>query len=93
MGISIELLRKYKEELTLGAPLAPIEEQSLYALHTQQLHQLNTLLSSAPDPKAIHEFVAEERRAFGRSFLSGEHGGRIERAFHELASALEKQYA
>ena len=93
MGISIELLTKYKEELTLGGPVVPMEEQSLYALHKQQLQQLSTLLSSAPDPKAIRELVAAQRQAFGRSFLSGEHGDRIERAFHALASALEEQYA
>lgn len=83
------LIAEYRATLQASEPLAQPEERHLYAHHLQELSQICTLLSAGASSSSIAAVVASERRAFGWSFLSGEHGARVERAFHLLASALE----
>jgi len=89
MEIPVSLLAEYRAALVEGSGLAPPEEQSLYALHSRELEQLVALTSSAAGSAQIASLLASERRAFGWSFLSGEHGARVERAFHALAASVE----
>jgi hypothetical protein len=83
------LVAEYRSALQAAEPLAPPDERSLYVLHTRELEHLCSLLGAKASSAAIAAAVARGRRAFGRSFLSGEHGAQTERAFHLLAAALE----
>jgi hypothetical protein len=83
------LIAEYRATLQASEPLAPLEERRSYAHHIQELSQLCSLLSAGAPSSSIAAVVVGERRAFGWSFLSGEHGARVEQAFHLLASALE----
>jgi len=83
------LITEYRSALLASEPLAPTEERRIYAHHSQELARLWPLLDAKAPSAEIAAVVAGERRAFGWSFLSGEHGAQVERAFHLLASALE----
>ncbi|MDH5222239.1 MAG: hypothetical protein OEW94_13560 [Betaproteobacteria bacterium] len=85
-----ELIAQYRSSLEASEPLAPPGEQSSYARHKHELERLCALLDGKAVSAEIAAVVASERRVFGRSFLSGEHGARVESAFHQLASTLEK---
>jgi hypothetical protein len=83
------LVAMYRSVLQESEPLAPPEEQRLYFHHSNELARLSSLLDVQASSADIAALVAGERRAFGWAFLSGEHGARVESAFHLLASALE----
>ena len=84
-----DLVATYRSVLKESEPLAPPEEQRLYSHHSEELARLSSLLDARAPSADIAAVVAGERRAFGWAFLSGEHGARVEHAFHLLASALE----
>lgn len=86
------LVATYRSVLQESEPLAPPEEQRLYSHHSEDLARLSSLLDAQASSADIAALVAAERRAFGWAFLSGEHGARVEHAFHLLASALEASY-
>ncbi len=88
-----DLMDTYRDALLAAALLAPSSEKSLYALHEKGLGRLTQLIQSGAPANEIASLVANERRAFGWSFLSGEHGTRVESAFHALASHLEAMCA
>lgn len=90
MDVPVELLERYRHALVEGARLAPASEQHLYALHAEELETLTALLT-ASSVDAIRKHVERELRAFGWFSLSGEHGARVESAFHALASRLKQQ--
>jgi len=83
------LVATYRSVLQESEPLAPPEEQRLYSHHSGELSRLSSLLHAQAPSADIAAVVAGERRAFGWAFLSGEHGARVEHAFHQLACALE----
>jgi hypothetical protein len=91
VNVPVELVAQYSEALSAAQQLAPVSEQSLYALHKKELERLNAFVSSGASAQVIAAHIARERRTFGWSFLSGTHGARVEHAFHDLASALERQ--
>lgn len=92
MGKIEQLLEEYRCALSSGVVDAPADERGLYELHMQSLEQLAALLSADSPAGAIAVAVASERRSFGWSYLSGAGGERVERAFHTLASELERLY-
>ncbi len=93
MQMPVSLLAEYRAALVEGAGLAPPEEQSLYASHSRELEQIVALASIASGLGQLAALLATERRAFGWSFLSGEHGARVESAFQALAAALKVSHA
>ena len=89
MDLPASLVSEYRAALVTGAALAPAEEVRLYALHSESLDQLVALAGRPALGSELSSLLAKERRAYGWSFLSGEHGARAERAFDTLASSLE----
>ena len=64
-------------------------DRSVYEKHLAVAARMLVAASKENGIKELREIVAEERRSFGWSFLSGEEGERAERAFNHLANLVE----
>jgi hypothetical protein len=88
MKPATELLRTYRALLEQAASRAPTAERALYDDHRAALGRLDEALGRGALDEAA-AIVARERRTFGWSFLEGLEGRDVERAFADLAAALE----
>jgi hypothetical protein len=82
-------LESYDKVLTAAVELASSSERPLYDLHVRALEQLKALLPRS-DKEQILTLMKSEERQFGWSYLSGDHGDEVEKAFYHLLRTLEE---
>ena len=85
----IKSLESYEKVLTAAVELASSSEKPLYDLHVRALEELKALLPRS-DKEQILALMKSEERQFGWSYLAGEHGDDVEKAFYHLLHTLEE---
>jgi len=65
------------------------ENRPRYERHLAQAARMFYAIRRDPALVQLSAVVAEERRAFGWSFLSGDDGARVEHEFNAFAQAVE----
>lgn len=85
-----ELISTYEKALTAAGTRAPSSEKVYYDLHLRALDELKSLILSDTTYVEIFELLKAERRQFGWSYLSGDCGERVEKAFYDLFRDVEE---
>jgi hypothetical protein len=66
------------------------EDRTAYMQHLAAAALMFFLLQKSMQPPALEKWLADERHAFGWSFLAGLEGKETEAAFERFAVAVEK---
>ena len=67
------------------------EDRPRYAQHLAVAARMFVAACPGSEPEMLQKLVADERRAFGWSYLADEAGARAERAFDEFATFVERR--
>jgi hypothetical protein len=86
----LHLLELYRDAMAHALTVSSGEECSPYTSQVQEPGRLGALLRLASSAGAVASLIASKRRAFGWSLLPDSRGGRVESAWHALASFLEQ---
>ena len=86
-----DLIERYRAALLSGLSEAPEGERPHYEIHLRALQDLVKEIDEKESVESIGVHISRERRSYGWSYLSGQHGSRVEGAFHELATLIEEQ--
>ena len=84
------LLARYIEVLSTSATdTSRAEDRPRYEHHLAEAARMFSVLRLGKNLDALKRIVADERRSFGWSYLSGDSGKAAERAFDDFAKQVE----
>ena len=85
------LISAYREALEGALEIDHSQERIHYLRHKEILDELESLLANSANTESIQTLLGKERRSFGWTYLSGDHGSRVESAFNALANGFEDE--